>query len=311
MPDTDGQKFVCGCPLSDTHFRCTLDSHALWSFSCCVLVHVRTAETKMASKTAHTTLATTFKSLHIPGRPLVIANVYDAASARAVASLGPSSVRAMATASWAVAAAAGVDDGVLDLQTNLAAVRSMARVAKDHDLPLTVDFQDGYGTQLEKGVEALLAYEGIVVGMNLEDYDRERVDFYSIDEAVDRIQTVLAVAKRAGINDFVVNARADPLLHGGTIAECADRGKAYLAAGATTVFVLGGTEGRKSLTKDEIRYLVSELGGMVNVGMKLGGGNLTAKEFADLGVARISMGPELHIAAMKALKEKAAKAVQY
>lgn len=257
----------------------------------------------------HAALATTFRSLHTPGRPVVLANIYDAASAKAVASLPPT--QALATASWAIAAAAGVTDNTLDLETNLAAVRAIASVAKQHSLPLTVDLQDGYGAELERGIEALLACQGVVVGINLEDFDRGRSAFYSIDEAVERIKTVLAVATKAGVEDFVVNARADPLLHSGTLAECVQRGKAYLAAGATTVFVLGGTEGRKSLTSDEVGYLVKELGGMVNVGMKLGEGNLTARDFADLGVARISMGPELHVAAMKALREEAAKAMGY
>lgn len=239
----------------------------------------------------------------------MLANIYDAASATAVASL--SSTRALATASWAVAASAGVPDANIDLETNLAAVRVVAPVAKQHCLPLTVDFQDGYGDQLEKGVEALLACQGVVVGINLEDFDREQSRFFSVDEAVERIETVLAVAKRAGINDFVVNARADPLLHGGTVDECLERGKAYLAAGATTVFVLGGTEGRKVLTSEEIRRLMVGFRSMVNVGMKLGEGNMTARDLANLGVARISLGPELQIAAMEVLKDRAAKAVSY
>jgi len=265
----------------------------------------------MPTKTDRATLATTLRSLHVPGRPIVLANVYDGASAKAVASLWLPSTRALATASWAIAASAGIDDRSLDLETNLAAVRTIASVAKQHALPLTVDFQDGYGAQLESGIEALLACQDVVVGINLEDFDRGRSDFYSIDEAVQRIKAVLAVAKRAGIDDFVVNARADPLLHGGTLKACVEKGKAYLAAGATTVFVLGGTEGRKSLTSEEIRYLVNELGGMVNVGLKLREGNLTARELADLGVARISMGPELQIVAMKTLRDEAAKGVSY
>lgn len=263
----------------------------------------------MPSNEAHASLASTFRSLHRPGDPLILANVYDAASAAAIATLP--STRALATASWAVAAAAGCPDSSLDMDTNLSAVRAIARVAKQHSLPLTVDFQDGYGSRLEKGIEALLACEGVVVGVNLEDYDRERFALYSIDEAVTRIKKVLTVANRAGIDDFVVNARADPLLHGGTIAECIARGKAYLAAGATTVFVLGGTEKRKVLTREEITQLVKGFGSMLNVGLKIGDGNMTAQELASLSVARISMGPELHLAAMRALKDEASRAINW
>lgn len=51
--------------------------------------------------------------------------------------------------------------------------------------------------------------------------------------------------------------------------------------------------------------LVRELGGMINVKMNLREGFLGVEEIRDLGVARISVGPELWRAAMKAFKDQA------
>ncbi|MFD2501304.1 isocitrate lyase/phosphoenolpyruvate mutase family protein [Rhizorhabdus histidinilytica] len=49
-----------------------------------------------------------FSKLHVAGDPLRLVNVWDAGSARAVADAG---APALATSSWAVAAAAGYPDG--------------------------------------------------------------------------------------------------------------------------------------------------------------------------------------------------------
>ena len=248
-------------------------------------------------------LATSFRAFHVPGKPIILTNIYDAASARVVIELP--ATRAIATASWAVAVAAGSTDDGLTVETNLAAVSVVAPLAKKSGLPLTVDFQDGYGDRLEEGVEKLLTHG--VVGINLEDFDRVTRKLLPIERAADRVKRVLTVAKENGVEEFVVNARADPLLHGGTLSDCIARGKAYLAAGATTVFVLGGTGSASKMSKDEISDLVEAFDGKLNVGLKLAPGNLTVKELGELGVARISLGPELQFAAMKALKDEAEK----
>ena len=53
-------------------------------------------------------MSNNFKSLHIPGDPLVLYNIWDAGSAVAVAGTKPA---AIATGSWAMARAQGYDDG--------------------------------------------------------------------------------------------------------------------------------------------------------------------------------------------------------
>ena len=67
--------------------------------------------------------ASHLRSLHKPGRPLVLANVYDAASANIVAS-DPSST-AVATSSAAIAAVNGLEDNDLDLETHISALKKI------------------------------------------------------------------------------------------------------------------------------------------------------------------------------------------
>lgn len=254
---------------------------------------------------AQITLATTLRNLHIPGKPILLTNVYDAVSARTVAALP--GTQALATASYAVAAAAGVSDNDMTLETNIAAVRAIALVAKEYGLPLTADWQDGYGDRLEEGIAKLLDVG--VVGINLEDSDKETQKMRPIEEAAVRVKRALAVADQHGVRDFVVNARTDALMHGGTISEAIARGKSYLAAGATTVFVLGGSV-RGGVTKDEVEQLTQAFDGKLNVALKISPGNLTAKELAKIGVARLSIGPTLQFVSMKALRDEAEKLLQ-
>ncbi len=49
-----------------------------------------------------------FRALHVPGTPVVLFNIWDAGSAKAVAASG---AKAIATSSWSVANANGFSDG--------------------------------------------------------------------------------------------------------------------------------------------------------------------------------------------------------
>ncbi|KAI9705226.1 MAG: hypothetical protein M1820_005373 [Bogoriella megaspora] len=255
--------------------------------------------------TAQNTLAKAFKALHKPGSPIILTNVYDAPTARAVASLA--SAKAIATASLAVAKAAGFEDRHMPKDTNLAAVRVVTAAVKEFNKPVTIDFQDGYGNELEEAAAELI--KAGAVGVNLEDCNKETKKMYDQEEAVARINKLLAVAKSQGVPDFVVNARCDALVQGGQLSEAVKRGQAYLAAGATTVFVWGGSV-RGGISRDEVIELVKAFDGRLNVSLKLLDGWLTPKQLAELGVARISIGPQLQFAAMEKHKQDAEKILQ-
>lgn len=249
--------------------------------------------------------AKAFKALHVPGTPLVLANVYDETSARVIASLPD--CKALATASYAVAVANGTQDPDLDLDTNLAAVGRIAAVARAAGKPLTVDLQDGYGDRLEEAVRAVVAAGA--VGINLEDSDHSTSAVMDDATAVSRVRRALDAAAAAGVPDFVVNARADSHLHGADLGESIRRGKLFLEAGATTVFIFRAPG---VFTSDEVARMVRELGGRVNISMRLPSASapsdvklLTSRELGELGVARISVGPQTYFAVAEALKKAA------
>ena len=166
------------------------------------------------------------------GEPLVLTNVYDAASASAV--IAHPNTKAVATASYAVAAVAGVEDNDLSLKDNLIGIRNVSAVVAKSGLPLTADLQDGYenvGETIKQAIDAG------VVGCNIEDVDNAAEKLRNVDDAVSRIKAALSAAKDAGVPDSCVNARTDALVFGGSIPDAIARGKAYLNAGATTVYV--------------------------------------------------------------------------
>jgi 2-methylisocitrate lyase-like PEP mutase family enzyme len=231
-----------------------------------------------------------------PGDPVVLTNVYDGASAQAV--ISHPSTKAVATASFAVAAVFGVADADLTLKDNLAGIRLVSSVVSKTDFPFTADLQDGYddiGSTIKQAIEAG------VVGANIEDVDNKINKLRSVDDAVSRIKAALAAAAEAGVPDFCVNARTDALVFGGSIEDAIARGKAYLDAGAVTVYVWGGPSGR-GVSSDEIKQLVEALGGMINLKMNLRPGFFNVQQIADLGVARISVGPEMWAKAMAGFK---------
>ena len=255
--------------------------------------------------TAANTVAKTLKSLHIPGNPIIFANVSDILSAHAVASL-PSS-KALATASYGVARANGTTDDDMTLETNLAGCAGIAKVAKEFGKPLTVDAQDGYGDRLEEAVGRLIDIG--VSGINLEDVDKETQKIHSREVAADRVRRAVDVAMYKGVPDFVVNARCDTLVHGGKIEEVIERGQAYLKAGATSVFVWGGSN--RGVSRAEVEQMVKAFDGRLNISLAMGKpGHLTVKELSEIGVSRISVGPTLQFLAMETFANEAKKLLE-
>ncbi|KAH8827746.1 putative carboxyphosphonoenolpyruvate mutase [Flagelloscypha sp. PMI_526] len=249
--------------------------------------------TTMASRAA------LFRSLHKPGNPIILCNIHDITTLRLVAE--HSNVKALATASYAIAASNGIDDDALTMEGNISALTPIALEAstKYPHLPLTADIQDGYGDRLEEVIERLLDLG--VVGCNLEDLDRSTQALFPLDVACERIRRVLRVAESKGVPSFVVNARTDTLLLGWSPQDAIARGNAYLDAGATTTFVWGGRK-RGGMSKDEVKQVCTGVGGKLNVKMNFPDG-LNSKDLAEIGVSRISIGPGLYMKALAAYKQ--------
>ena len=252
-------------------------------------------------RSAEGDLAHHFRSLHVPGKPLILANVYDGASAKIV--ISNPHAEAVATASYAIAATYGIDDDDMTLEQNLAAIGKIASVVVPSGLPLTVDIQDGYDDVADT-VRKIIRLGA--VGCNLEDMHCKTGKLRSMDDGVSRIELALQAAAAAGVPRFAINARTDVLAYGGKVEEAIERGKAYLAAGANTVFVWGGGGGR-GVSSEEVKRFVEAFEGMLNVKVNLRPGFATVDEVSELGVARISVGPELFKKAMDAYRDATIK----
>lgn len=262
-------------------------------------------------------LAKTLKALHVPSKPLIIPNIWDVASLNAIASLNTSDkpVKAVATASWAVAAALGIKDEELTYEQNLAAIQTIGPASQKLGLPLSVDLQDGYGSKIQEAVAS--AIKAGAVGANIEDSIPSagfaggiEGALYPLDEQVKRLKIALQAASDNGCPDFALNARCDifalaphsSLDDETRLREGIKRGKAFLELGATTVFFWGSSRG---LRDAEVKTLVEQLDGKVAVKTAHKPGSLSTKEIGELGVARISFGPSLFIIAMEAAKNAA------
>ena len=238
-----------------------------------------------------------FKSLHVPGDPLLLYNVWDAGSAAAVANAGASAV---ATSSWSLAAAQGYQDGE-DIPLDLA-LTIIARIAATVDVPASADFEGGYSDDngaLAENARRLL--DTGIVGINFEDQVVGGTDLYDIDRQAARIGAIRAVADSSGV-DLVINARTDLFLGKGNnppdvVDEAVDRAKAYEQAGATSFFIPGLAE------LDLIETIIKAQSLPVSV-MIFGGLPLTAR-VAEIGVSRISWGNATYVDTMAALARAA------
>ena len=240
--------------------------------------------------------ARTLLDLHTDPEILTLVNVWDVVSARVVADVD--GVRALATASHSIAATFGYEDGEnipLDLHLDM-----VGRIAAAVNLPVSMDFEGGYG---DAGETARRAIAAGAVGGNLEDAMRP------LDDAVAAVEAVLRSGRDAGI-DFVLNARTDAMLRlpadadrGAAVEEALTRGRAFLDAGAPVVFVPG------VVAREEVEALVDGLGpGRLSV-ISVPGASLPTRELQQLGVARVSSGPFSQQVALTALRDAATELV--
>jgi len=224
------------------------------------------------------------RKLHVPGDPVVLANVWDPTSARVVESAG---MRAIATASNALAPVNGYEDhGNLPPDVAFGALH---RIANAVTLPVTADLEDGYGLSPEEFVDRL-ATAG-ACGANLEDTDHRAGALADADRHAERIAAIKAAARGRGF-DAVINARVDVHIHKGSVDEGLKRARKYFDAGADCVYPIFLSDA------SAIREYVAL--GPTNI--LYGPERIALGELAELGVARVSVGPFLFRLLMKRLE---------
>lgn len=221
-------------------------------------------------------LAETFRALHRPGDPILLANCWDAGSARLIEATG---ALAMATTSAGLAWSHGYPDGdALPLPVLTTAVEQIARVIS---VPLTVDIEGGYSDEpahVGSVIEAVI--EAGAVGINLEDGRG------SPELLVAKIFAARASADVLGVPLFI-NARIDVYLKSlvppdRAVDEVIRRAALYRDAGADGAFPAGITN------PADIRAVVEGTGLPINV--LVGPGLPRVDQLRALGVARVSAG---------------------
>src|SRR3954449_9600077 len=104
------------------------------------------------------------RRLHTAPELLVLVNVWDVASARVVA--GTPGCRAIATASWSIAAGLGYRDGEQIPREQM--IAAVGRIASAVDQPVTADLEAGFGASAaDVGETIAAAIEAGAVGCNI------------------------------------------------------------------------------------------------------------------------------------------------
>ncbi len=244
-----------------------------------------------------------FATLHVKGDPIILFNIWDAGTARAVQDTG---AKAVATGSWSVAGAQGYPDGEkLPLDFLLMIV---TRIVETINIPLSVDFEGGYATEPEDLAANVAKILGAgAIGINFEDQVVGGAGLYDIKIQSDRIKAIRSMADEAGMPLFI-NARTDLFLkekdrskHKDLVGEVKDRAAAYAEAGASSFFVPA------LFDADLIKDVCANTQLPVNV-MKLDD-SLSNKQLADCGVARISYGPGPFRQSMQWIAEESQAAI--
>jgi len=243
------------------------------------------------------TRARRFRALHDRQHVLLLPNAWDAGSAALLASLG---FPALATTSGGVAWSLGyADGGHLPFAEVLAAIRRIARVAS---VPVTVDFEDGYGSTPDAVAGSVRqAIDAGASGLNIEDGIRHE-SLRPIEDATARVAAARAAATQTGIPVFI-NARVDVFMTAACdndtdrVEETVRRAQAYLAAGADGIYPMGVAD------PELLRTLCARIDAPINVMARDGLPDLDA--LSKLGVARVTTATHLATLAYSTARDAA------
>ncbi|NCD69501.1 isocitrate lyase/phosphoenolpyruvate mutase family protein [Mucilaginibacter sp. R11] len=227
--------------------------------------------------------AETFKLLHQRSGLFVVANAWDAGSAKTLTSLG---FEAIATTSAGLAFSMGrVDgEGLVSREETLLNARSVVEATH---LPVSADLENCFGDDPEFCAETILmAAKAGLAGGSIEDATGNPAGpIYCFEHALARVKAAVATAKSLPI-PFTLTARAENLIHGSTdLKDTIRRLEAFAEAGADVVFAPGFK------TIEDITAAVKAVAPCpINVVMGIPNTNFSLNMLADIGVKRVSVG---------------------
>ncbi len=222
-----------------------------------------------------------FQALHRGPEILVIANAWDAASARVFEHAG---MRAVGTGSAGIAFSHGFPDNErIPREVILRATREIVNAV---DVPVTADILTGLAPTLEGVVATVKEVIALgAVGINIEDgTDAGRL--VDLAEQVEKIAAVCAAVKASGV-PIVVNARTDSFWlklgeESSRLGTSIERANRYREAGAHCLFVPA------AIDRETLRTLAAEIQGPLNI--LASPGCPPVAELQQLGVRRVSEG---------------------
>jgi 2-methylisocitrate lyase-like PEP mutase family enzyme len=239
--------------------------------------------------------AEAFRALHRGPKLLLMANAWDAMTARLFESEG---FAAVATTSGGVSWALGYADGEAAPWDEV--VAQTGRIARAVAVPVTADIEAGFGATPEQVGRSIGDIIGAgAVGVNLEDSVPGPVPLRPIDDAAARIRAAREAADAAGV-PIVINARVDVFIkqvgdEAGRFDEAVARGRAYLAAGADCIYPIAL---RDTAT---IGRLAQALKSPININVRAGHPDVA--ELQALGVRRVTTATALTLVALSALRD--------
>jgi 2-methylisocitrate lyase-like PEP mutase family enzyme len=236
-----------------------------------------------------------FRALHEAPGAFVIANPWDAGSARLLAGLG---FPALATSSGAKAGVLGKRDGKVTREESLANARMIVEAT---DLPVAADLEKGFGDGPEATAETIRQACAVgLVGGSIEDATGNKDQpLYDIENAAVRVKAAVQAARSLPI-PFMLTARAEGFLRGKPdLDDVIKRLQAYEAAGADVLFAPGLPD------LAAVKKVTGSLKKPFNFMVGIKGKSFSTAELEAVGVKRISLATSLYRAAMSGLLEAA------
>lgn len=233
--------------------------------------------------------------MHEQPGAFVIANPWDAGSARILAGLG---FQALATSSGASAGTFGRRDGRVTRDEALAQARAIVMAT---DLPVSADLEKGFGDSAQAAAETIRLAAGVgLVGGSIEDASGNKdKPLYDLKHAVERVAAAVQAA-RALPFPFMLTARTENFLRGNPdLDDTIKRLQAFEKAGADVLMAPGLPD------LAAVRAVCAAVSKPVNFMAGIKGKSFSVAELEAAGVKRISLASSLYRAAMTGLLDAA------
>jgi len=242
--------------------------------------------------------AAQLRALHQAPGTFIIANAWDAGSARILAGLG---FAALATSSGAAAGTLGRRDGMITRDEALAHSRAIVDAT---DLPVSADLEKGFGDAPRDAAETIRLAGSIgLVGGSIEDASGDPAKpLFDPAHATERVAAAVEAARSFPF-PFTLTARAENFLRGNSdLDDTIRRLKSFEAAGADVLMAPGLPD------LAAVRTVCAALSRPFNFMAGIPGKSFSVKELAEAGVKRISLATSLYKAAMTGLLNAAREA---